>query len=158
MIRRQTSLGCLPNLGRWLRLEHREHLPGKDLQAALGHLVGHAAKAEGDVEFEIADDLPPLFETAQDPVRRSPTRGLHEPSDGALDAALARDLSLLLIGVIALQRPEVLTEELVMVEIALDKFTLILACFFFGFCEIGAAHAELGHHYLGRLGAVVLAV
>jgi hypothetical protein len=55
-----------------LRLEHRENLFGKEPQASLGHLIGRAAEAESDIEFEIADDLPTCFEPAQDLVRRSP--------------------------------------------------------------------------------------
>ena len=40
-----------------MRLQHRQHLLGKELQAPLGHIVGHAAEAEGDVELEIADEV-----------------------------------------------------------------------------------------------------
>ncbi len=43
------SLGRLPNLDRGLRLEHRKHLLGKELQATLGDFVGRTAEAEGDV-------------------------------------------------------------------------------------------------------------
>src|SRR6516164_7584207 len=49
-----------------------ENLFGKEPQASLCHLIGRAAEAESDIEFEIADDLPPGFEPAEDLVRRSP--------------------------------------------------------------------------------------
>src|SRR5207253_6321977 len=99
----------------------------EELQTPLGDLVRRAAEAEGDVQLEIADDLPARFETAQDLVGRAPARGLHEAVDRALDAALAGDLRLLLVGVVALDGLEVLAEEFVVVEIALDEFPLVLA-------------------------------
>jgi len=49
-----------------LRLEDRKYLLGKELQAPLADLVRRAAETEGDVELEIADDLPALFEPTQD--------------------------------------------------------------------------------------------
>jgi len=51
----------------------------------------------------------------------------------ALDAALARDVGLLLVGVVALHRLEVLAKEFVMIEVALYEFALVFARFFFGF-------------------------
>src|SRR5260221_413884 len=80
----------------------RQHLLGEEPQAPLGHLVGGPAEAEGDVELEIADDLPAFFQPAQDLVGRAPARRLHEAVDRALEAALARDLRLLLVRVVAL--------------------------------------------------------
>src|SRR6185436_19983465 len=81
----------LPGRARGLRLEDRQYLLGEEFQAALGHLVGRAAKAEGDVELEIADDLAAFFEAAQDLVGRAPARGL-KALDRAFVAALAGDL------------------------------------------------------------------
>src|SRR5207248_273800 len=114
-------LGRRSSLGRRLRLEHRQHLLGEELEAPFGDLVGRAAEAEGDVELEIADDFPALFEPAQDLVGRAPARGPHKAVDRALDAALAGDLRLLLVGVVALHGLEVLAEEFVVVEVAFDK-------------------------------------
>src|ERR1700680_141265 len=99
----------------------------------LRDLVRRAAEAKGDVEFEVADDVPTLFEPAQDLVRRSPACGPHEAGYRTFEAALARDLGLLLVGVVTLHCLEVLTEEFVMVEVALDEFALVFARFFFGF-------------------------
>src|SRR6202011_5156762 len=115
-------------------------------------------EAEGDVEFEIADDVPTLFEPAQDLVRRAPTGGPHEAGYRTFEAALAGDLSLLLIGVVTLHGLEVLAQEFVVVKVALDEFALVLARFPLGFGQVGAAHAELRQHDLGRLGAVIFAV
>ena len=79
-------------------------------------------------------------------------------SHGAFEAALTRDLRLLLVGVVALHGLEVLTEEFIVVEIAFDELPLITARFLLGLGEVGAADAELGQHDLRRLGAVVFAV
>src|SRR5919106_6307877 len=152
------SLGCLASRGRRLRLQHRQHLLGKELQAPLGHFVGYAAEAEGDVELEIADDFPALLEPAQDLVGRAPAGGLHEAGHRAFEPALARDLRLLLVGVVALHSLEVLTEKFIVVEIAFDELPLIAARFLLGLGEVGAADAELGQHDLWRLGTVVFAV
>src|SRR5438132_6412003 len=109
----------------------------------LRDLVRRAAEAEGDIEFEVADDIPTLFEPAQDLVRRSPACGPHEAGYRTFEAALAGDLSLLLIGVVTLHRLEVLAQEFVVIEVALDEFALVLARIFFGFGHVVAAHAEL---------------
>src|ERR1700737_2027193 len=109
----------------------------------LRDLVRRAAEAEGDVEFEIADDLLTLFEPAQDLVRRSPACGPHEAGYRTFEAALARDLSLLLIGVVTLYGLEVLAQEFVVVEVALDEFALIVGRFFFGFFGVGVVRAAL---------------
>src|SRR6202035_2683373 len=87
----------------------------------------------------------------------APARGLHEARHRALDAPLPRDLRFLLVGVVALHRLEMLTEEFVVVEVAFDKFPLILACLRLGLGEVGAAYAELCQHDLRRLGAVIFA-
>src|SRR5206468_10759341 len=105
-----------------------------------------AAEAEGDVELEIADDLPALLKPAQDLVGRTPARGPHETVYRAFEPALARDLSLLLVRVIALHGLEVLAEEFVVVEIAFDEFALIAPCLLLGIGQVGAADAELGRH------------
>ena len=73
-----------------------------------------AAEAEGDVELEIADNVPTLFEPAQDLVGRSPACGPHEAGDGTFKAALTGDLRLLLIRVVPSRpgefHPEPLTD------------------------------------------------
>src|SRR5262249_47315229 len=92
---------------------------------------------------------------AQDLVGRPPARGLHEAGDRALEAALARNLRLLLIGVITLHCLEVLAEKFVVIEVAFDEFPLIAARLLLSLSEIGAAHAKFGQHHLWRLSAVV---
>ena len=96
---------------------------------------GVPPKRNDDVELEIADDLPARFEPAQDLVRRAPARRLHEAGDGAFEAGLARDLGLLLIGVVALHRLEVLAQKFVVVEIALDELALVLPRLLLGLGE-----------------------
>src|SRR5207249_1454004 len=130
------SLGRLPSLDRGLRLEHRKHLLGKELQASLGDLVGRAAEAEGDVQLEIANDLSTLFEAAQDFIRRAPARRLHETVYRALEAALAGDLRLLLVGIVALHRLEMIAQDFVVVEVAFDEFPLVPPRFFLGLGEV----------------------
>src|SRR5256885_9918043 len=49
-------------------------------------------------------------------------------------------------------------QELVVVELALDELALESAGFFFGLCQVGSAHAELGQHDVRRLGAVLTPV
>src|SRR4029077_9475614 len=115
-----------------LRLEHRKHLRGKELQAALGDLVRRAAEAEGNVQLEVADYLSTLFEPAQDFVGRAPACSLHEAVHRAIETALARDLRLLLIGVVALHSLEVLAQEFVMMEVAFDEFPLVPPRLFLG--------------------------
>src|ERR671925_2368797 len=114
----RASLGCVASRSRRLRFQDRQHLLGKELQAPLGHFVGHAAEAEGDVELEITHDLPALLESAQDLVGCAPAGGLHETGHCAFESALACDLRLLLVGVVALHGFEVLTKEFIVVEIA----------------------------------------
>src|SRR5436190_1431867 len=153
--------GCLGRrlVGRPPLLDHREHFLGEQLEAALRHLVGRAAEAEGDVHLEVAQQLPPRLEPAQDLVGRAPRRGLHEAGDRALQpAALAGQVGLLLVGVVALHRLEVLAEELVVVEVALDELALVAARLVLQPGGVGAADAEFGQHDGGRLGAVILAV
>ncbi|WP_346925692.1 transglutaminaseTgpA domain-containing protein, partial [uncultured Arthrobacter sp.] len=104
---RAGSLGGRSSLAGRLRLEHRKHLLGKELQSPLRDLVRGAPEAEGDVELKVADDLAPLFEPAQDLVGGAPAGGLHEAVDGAFEAGLARDLRFLLVGVVALHGLEV---------------------------------------------------
>src|SRR5205807_7962382 len=135
------SLGSRSGLGRWLRLQHRQHFLGEEPQATLGDFVWRAAKPEGDVELEIANDLPALFEPAQDLVGRAPARRLHEAVHRALDAALPRDLRLLLVGVIALYGLEVLAEKFVVIEIAFDEFALVAPRLLLGLGKVGAADA-----------------
>src|SRR5271167_1289783 len=95
----------------------------------LGDLVRRTAEAEGDIEFEVADDLPTLFEPAQDLVRRSPSCSPHEAGYSTFEAALTRDFRLLLIGVVTLHGLEVLAQEFVVVKVAFDEFTLVFARF-----------------------------
>src|SRR5207244_10913542 len=92
--------------------------------------------------YEIAHDHPPLLESAQDLVRRAPSRCLHEAIDRALEAALARDLRLLLVGVIALHSLEVIAKEFIVVEIAFDEFPLILPRLLLACSQVGAADDE----------------
>src|SRR3546814_18796423 len=114
--RRSLGRPCPP--GRSPRFEHRQHFLGEELQAPLRDVVRRAAEAEGDVEFEIADDLPALLQIAQDLVGRAPARRLHEAGDGAVQAGAAGDLRLLLIGIVARHRLEVLAQALVVMEVA----------------------------------------
>src|SRR5256885_1020635 len=83
-------------------------------------------------------------------VGRAPTSRFHKAGDRSLEAALAGDLGLLLISVVALHSLEVLAEEFVMVEIALDEFALVLARLFLAGGEIGAADDKFGQHDLRR--------
>src|SRR5207248_1723039 len=108
-------------------LHHRQHLLGEQLEPALGHRIGRTAEAECHVHLEIADHLTPRLEPAQDLLRRPPAGGLHEAGDRAIEPALAGDLRLLLVGIVALHRLEVLAEELIVIEIALDELALIPA-------------------------------
>src|SRR6185312_12579532 len=107
------------------RLYDRQHLLGEEPETALRHLVRRAAEAEGDVELVGSKKPAAILEPAQNLVRRAPARGLHESGDRALQAALAGDLGLLLVGVVALHRLEVLAQELVVVKVALDELALI---------------------------------
>src|SRR3546814_16137364 len=86
--RRSLGRPCPP--GRSPRFEHRQHFLGEELQAPLRDVVRRAAEAEGDVEFEIADELPALLQIAQDTVGRAPALRLHEAGDGS-DPARAAD-------------------------------------------------------------------
>src|SRR5262249_26497614 len=141
--------------GRCPALDHGQHLLGKELQTTLGHGEGRAAEAKGHVHFEIAEELSAHFEPAQDLVGRTPARRLHEAIDCTFEPALAGDLGLLLVGIVALDRLEVLAQELVVMEVALDELALVFARFLFGLGQVGAAHAELRQHHRRRLAAVV---
>src|SRR5579863_3452692 len=142
----------LPLLGRLRRrlglpaLQHRQHLLGEEPQAALGDVVRDAAEAEGDVELELADDTAPRLQFAQDAVRRAPGRRLHEAGNRALQPGLAGDLGLLSVGVVALHAGEMVAEEFVMVEVALDELAHVLPRMRLGLREVRAAHAEIGDH------------
>src|SRR4030095_3665056 len=151
---RRVLLGCVANLSGRLRLENRQHFLGKQPEAAFANVIGRAAEAEGDIELELAEDLPALFEPAQDLVRRAPAGCFHKAVYRPFETAFAGDLGLLLIGVVALHGLEVLAEECVVVEIALDEFALVLARLFLAGGEVGAADDELGQHYTGLRGAV----
>src|SRR5439155_9178990 len=97
------------------------NLLGEQFQAALGELIGDTAKAERGVELEFADHSAARLQFAQDAVGRTPDRRLHKPGDGTFQPALAGDRRLLNISVVAFDLAEVLPEEFVMVEVALDK-------------------------------------
>src|SRR4029079_8414210 len=131
---------------------------GEQPEAAFGDLVRRAAEAEGDVELKVADDLSAFFEAPQDLVGGAPARCLHKALDRALVAALAGDLRLLLVGIVALHGFEVLAEEFVVMEIAFDEIALVLSRLLLAGSEVGAADDELGQHHLRRFGAVVFAV
>src|SRR5688572_13326526 len=106
--------------------QNRQHLLGEELQALFRDIERRAAEAERDVELEVADDLAPRLEPAQDLVGCAPACGLHEARHGTFETALACDLGHLLIGVVALHSLEVLAQKLVVVKIALDKLALVL--------------------------------
>ena len=99
-----------------------------------------------------------FFEAAENLVWGAPAGCLHEAFDGSLETGGARDFGFLLVGVVALDRPEVVAEELVVVEVALYEFALVLAGFLFGLRQVGAAHGELGEQQVRRLGAVEFAM
>src|SRR5262249_10785116 len=113
-------------------LDHGQHLLGEEPQTGLRDGVGRAAEAKGHIHFEVAKELSALLEPAQDLVRCAPACGLHEASDRTLEPCLAGDFGLLLIGVIALYRLEVVAQKLIVMEIALDELALVRACFLLG--------------------------
>ena len=78
-------------------------------------------KRNADIELEIADHAAPRFELAQDAVGRAPGRGLHEPGHRTFEPALAGDRRLLRVGVVAFDGGEMLAEEFVVMEVALDE-------------------------------------
>ena len=89
----------------------------------------------------------PRFQFPEDAVRGAPHVGFHEALDGAFEAPLAGDLGLLRIGVIALHGGEMLPEELVMIEVALDEFAHVLARQRLRLVEARRAEAEIGDHH-----------
>src|SRR5947199_10593401 len=58
------------------------------------------AKAESDIEFEIANDVPARFKAAQDLVVCAPAGCLHEAIHCAVEAAVACCILILLISVL----------------------------------------------------------
>src|SRR3954447_24080238 len=142
LLRRQRGLRLLPGL------QHRQHLLGEQPQAAFADRQRRAAEAERDVQLEAAEQPATFLQPAQDLLGRAPAGGLHEAARRAFEPTLPRDLGLLLVAVIALHRAEMLAEEFVVVEIALDEFALVFPRLLLAFREVGAADAELGQHHL----------
>ena len=79
-----------------------------------------------------------------------------KPSTAPSEPSRSGDLGLLLVGVVTLHRGEVIAQEFVVIEVALDEFALVLPRFFFALVQIGAADHELRKHQRRRFRPVEL--
>ena len=131
-------------------LEDRQYFLGEHFESALGDVEWYTAKPERRIELEFTKHIAPRFQLPQDAVGRAPNRRLHKPGDRPIEPALARDLRLLGVGVVAFYRREVFAEKFVMMEIALDKFPHVFPRVLLGLRQVRAADAEIGDHHVRR--------
>src|ERR1051326_2574390 len=132
-------------------------LLGEQTKAPFDVLEAELGKARADVDLEVAEDAPTLFQSIEDLLGRSPRLRLDVRLEGLLEPRRLHHLAALGVGLVAASLAEMVGEHLVMLEHTHQIGGDVLSRLLFGAARILVAVHEVDEQRRRRRYAVTFA-